>query len=81
MTSIWNGIVSGVNKILNAILFMLPDSPFADLEIPDEVRNIFGYVNYFVPIKAMLIIAGSWLTAIAIYYIYQTILRWAKAIK
>lgn len=81
MTSIWNGIVSGVNKILNAILFMLPDSPFADLEIPDEVRYIFGYVNYFVPIKAMLIIAGSWLTAIAIYYIYQTILRWAKAIK
>ena len=81
MTNVWNSIVSAVNKIINAILFLLPDSPFSDLEIPDEVRNIRGYVNYFVPIKAMLIIAGSWLTAIAIYYLYQTILRWAKAIK
>lgn len=77
----WNDLCNGINTILNGILFILPDSPFMDVEIPSEVRNIFGYVNYFVPIKAMLIIAASWLGAIAIYYLYQTILRWAKAIK
>lgn len=79
--AVWNWIVKGVNKILSAILLILPDSPFANIEIPPEVVKIFGYVNYFVPIRAMLVIAGSWLTAIGIYYLYQTILRWAKAIK
>lgn len=81
MGSVWDWIVKGINKILNAILFILPDSPFADIEIDPSVVKIFGYVNYFVPVKAMLVIAGSWLTAIGIYYLYQTILRWAKAIK
>lgn len=81
MSGIWKWIQNAINKVLNAILFILPDSPFADIEIPPEVKKIFGYVNYFVPVKAMLIIAGSWLTAIGVYYLYQTILRWAKAIK
>ncbi len=77
----WNGIAGIVDDIINAVLFLLPDSPFADVEIPMEVRAILGYVNYFVPVGAMLAIGASWLAAIAIYYIYQTILRWAKTIK
>lgn len=78
---IWNGIADVVNGILSAILFLLPDSPFANVTIPDEVKQILGYVNYFVPIAAMLVIGTGWLAAIGIYYLYQTILRWAKTIK
>lgn len=81
LKSIWNSIVDFVEQIANAIIMLLPDSPFKDLEIPAEVRQIFGYVNYFVPIAAMLSIGTAWLTAIGIYYLYQTILRWSKTIK
>lgn len=81
MTEIWNGFTDIANSILNAILFLLPDSPFADIEIPAEVKKILGYVNYFVPIRAMLIIAGSWISAIGVYYLYQIILRRIKAIR
>lgn len=79
--SIWDKIVDVLNDIVSAIVLLLPDSPFADVEIPDEVVQIMGYVNYFVPVSAMLAIGISWLTAIGVYYLYQTILRWAKTIK
>lgn len=78
---VWNWIVDVVNNIVSAVLFLLPDSPFANIEIPEEVTQILGYVNYFVPIGAMLAIAAAWLSAIVIYYLVQTILRWAKTIK
>lgn len=77
----WNGLIDVTNTILNAILFLLPTSPFADVEIPQEVKNILGYVNYFIPIRAMLVIGGSWLSAIGIYYFHQVMLRKVKAIK
>ncbi|MEI3018457.1 MAG: hypothetical protein V8T38_15505 [Oscillospiraceae bacterium] len=51
------------------------------MEIPAEVKQLFGHVNYFVPVTAMLAIGTTWLTAIGVYYLYQTILRWAKTIK
>ncbi len=81
LKSIWNSITDVVDDIVNAIVFLLPDSPFKDVEIPAEVQQIFGYVNYFVPVGAMLSIGTGWLAAIGIYYLYQTILRWAKTIK
>lgn len=77
----WNGAIDLANSVLNTVLALLPSSPFADIEIPQEVKNILGYVNYFIPIRAMLAIAGSWLSAIGIYYLYQVILRKVHAIK
>lgn len=78
---LWNGLVEIGDTILSGILLLLPNSPFEDIQIPQEVRNIFGYVNYFVPVRAMLAIGSSWLTAIGIYYIYQVVLRRVQAIK
>lgn len=78
---LWNGLMDVTNDILNAILFMLPSSPFANVEIPQEVYQILGYVNYFIPIRAMLAIGSSWLAAIGVYYLLQVGLRYVKAIK
>lgn len=80
-SELWNGLINVGNTVLNTVLFLLPDSPFADIEIPAEVKKILGYVNYFVPIRAMLVIAASWLSAIGVYYLYQVILRKVNAIK
>lgn len=81
LKSIWNSITSVVEDVLSAVLILLPDSPFADFSIDPQVQKILGYVNYFVPITAMLAIGASWLAAIGIYYLVQTILRWTKTIK
>ena len=79
--TIWNKITDIVETILSSVLLLLPDSPFADVEIPQEVQQLLGYVNYFVPVAAMLAIGTAWLGSIGIYYLVQTILRWTKAIK
>lgn len=81
LKSIWNSITDVVEQILSAVLILLPDSPFSTFEIPSEVKEILGYINYFVPIGAMLGIATGWLAAIGVYYLCQTILRWVKTIK
>lgn len=81
MAEIWNGICGIADTIINAVLLLLPDSPFADIELPAEVQEILGYVNYFVPFQAMVNIAIAWTGAIGIFYIYQAILRWANAIR
>lgn len=78
---LWNGLTDLIDEILAAVMLLLPDSPFANVDIPYEVKQILGYVNYFVPVAAMLAIGTGWLVAIGIYYLYQTILRWAKTIK
>lgn len=81
LKSLWNGLTELLDDILAAVLILLPDSPFANVDIPYEVKQLLGYVNYFVPVAAMLAIGTGWLAAIGIYYLYQTILRWAKTIK
>ncbi|MBQ9948400.1 MAG: hypothetical protein IJO91_08430 [Oscillospiraceae bacterium] len=78
---IWNQITDVVDDIINVVALLLPDSPFADVEIPMEVYDLMGYVNYFCPVGALLAIGTAWLGAIAVYYVYQAILRWANAIK
>ena len=77
----WNSITGIIDDIVNAIIVLLPDSPFKNIEIPEELLDVLGYVNYFVPVGAMLGIGTTWLVAIGTYYLYQTILRWAKTIK
>ena len=67
---IWNAITDVLDDIVNAIVLLLTDSPFKDVEIPAEVKQLFGYVNYFVPVTAMLAIGTTWLTAIGVYYLY-----------
>ena len=81
LKNIWNSITDLVDEIVNSVVLLLPDSPFVDIEIPDEVLSLMGYVNYFVPISAMLGIGSAWLIAIGTYYLYQTILRWTQTIK
>lgn len=81
LKNIWNSITDLVDEIVNSVVLLLPDSPFVDIEIPDEVLSLMGYVNYFVPISAMLGIGAAWLIAIGTYYLYQTILRWTQTIK
>lgn len=72
------GMLSGVG---DALLKILPKSPFVYLDMIPEVAATLGYVNYFVPISTCLVIAEGWLTCIGVYYIYSLALRWVKAIR
>jgi hypothetical protein len=81
---IFDQVIGLINKLLGKLadiaMAALPDSPLPDQLLPAEVQNILGYVNWFVPMGTMRNIMLLWLGAVGIYYIYQAILRWAKAI-
>lgn len=69
---------------LMAILSLLPDSPFKILDNLDptgEIVKWLGMVNWFVPVYSFVGILEGWLVCIAVYYVYQVVLRWFRAIE
>lgn len=75
-----NSLMRLLNGILNYVFSFLPKSPFGT--VMDSVGGIpyLGYVVYFVPVGELMTITAGWLTAVGIFYLYQVILRWVKAI-
>lgn len=70
-----------LNNALAIVAQALPDSPFQVLTQIPEVQAVLGYVNWALPIAEMMAIFQTWITAIVIFYVYQIVLRWARAIE
>lgn len=79
--AIFNGLNAFLKKIINTVLFFLPDSPFTKYLTVMENNQLLKNLNWVFPISDFIAIGEAWLTAIAIYYIWQVLLRWAKAIE
>lgn len=79
-------IVVLLNKLIKALGFiadhavkLLPPSPFlafSNIQIPQ-----LSALNWLIPIDFMVTVTSYWLSAILVYYVVQTILRWAKVIE
>lgn len=72
-TSIWDTFADTLSEVL-------PKSPFR--QFLDSFADIpfLGYLNWFVPIKEILIVMVAWLGAVTLYYLYSIIMRWLKVI-
>ncbi len=68
-----------LNDVLNWVLAFLPDSPFKALSM-SPIAPYLPYINYFIDVKYIIDLLVAWVTCIGIYYGYQVILRWTKAI-
>jgi hypothetical protein len=67
--------------ILSSIISLLPDSPFGAFIMALDKFTWLSWLNWFVPISSFVAIGQAWLTAVGIYYIYQVILRYARAVE
>jgi len=81
MESIFNWLTSKLAYVVDFIMMMLPDSPFVALSKDADIQQVLGWLNWIIPVSSMVAILEVWLTAIAIFYVYQLILRWSKAIE
>ena len=70
-----------VSSFGEKLIEILPKSPFYYFDANPEVKQVLRYLNWFIPIDTMLSITEGWLTAIALYYVYQWILRWVNYIE
>lgn len=77
--SLLNFIIGALGKVASFIVLLLPDSPFLlieNIQIP-----FINELNWILPIDFMLTVTAYWLSAILIYYVVQTVLRWVKMIE
>ncbi|MFD5023411.1 hypothetical protein ACFWMP_31440 [Paenibacillus sp. NPDC058367] len=75
---ILDAIITWLEVAARAAILLLPQSPFADLSLakfPETFGNVMGWINYFVPIGAMLGIMTTYLAAVMIWYTVRWILR------
>lgn len=67
-----------------SVITIFPQSPFRPLIAQlqaSRLIDLFGYLNWLLPLGVVSKIFISWLAAIAITLVYQVILRWVKVIK
>lgn len=69
-----------IQKFGQTILSVLPKSPIKEILSSVGKPDWLGYLNWFIPVNAIIIMLVIFLSAISIYYLYQIILRWVKAI-
>lgn len=70
-----------LTEFLDFVLSALPLSPFTDIINELESMPYLGYINWLVPVGDFIKIGTVWTAAITVYYMYQIILRWVKAIE
>ena len=65
------------------VIKLFPTSPFVILEemASSDFYEWLQMLNWFIPIKTFVGILETWLSAVAIYYVYQVVLRWVKVIE
>lgn len=80
----FNGVIDWIgdklNWIMSFITLVLPDSPFTIID-NSPIGDYLGYINYFIPFDFIIDTLTAWTGVILIYYGYQMLMRWAKAIE
>ena len=74
MSELWNSFGDVITNIL-------PMSPFRGFIQSIGQLPYLGWLNWFIPIQDLITIFGAWLGAVAIFYLYQIVLRWVKVIQ
>lgn len=75
-----DSLISLWDQFSESLMEVLPTSPFR--QFLDNFAEIpyLGYLNWFVPVKGILVVMGAWLVAVGLYYLYSIIMRWLKVI-
>ena len=80
MVTVVNGAIELLALLGDAIVFLLPTFSFGNV-LDGLDPQLLRAVNYYVPVTLMLDTAQAWIIAILMWYLYQIVLRWVKAIR
>lgn len=73
-------ITSIFNQFGEALSKVLPLSPFREYINAFGDIPYLGWLNWFVPFRAITKILAAWLAAVALFYLYSIAMRWLKMI-
>ncbi len=80
---VWDALSDALVSFAVGVVELFPASPFVIL---DEMANSEFYewlqmMNWFIPVNSFVAILEAWLSCVAVYYVYQVVLRWVKVIE
>ena len=75
-----NGLYGLVNLLIDGVSAILPTFSVGDWLSGafGQFSGYLGVINYFVPFGLMIDIAFAWISAIAIWYVVQFVLRFVQ---
>lgn len=68
------------NQLYVWLMSFLPNSPFAPWVEQIQSVPFLRYLNWFVPVGQIAVLLSGWLTVIAVFYVYQAIMRYIHLI-
>lgn len=68
------------DRFSDALKSVLPHSPFKDFLADFADIPYLGYLNWFVPVKGILVVMGAWLGVISLFHLYSIVMRWLKVL-
>lgn len=71
---------SNIMNALSWVMQFLPNSPFQAIH-NSEVDSFIAGLNWILPMDKIIVELELWLSCVTIYYAYQIILRWIKAVE
>lgn len=66
-------MIEAVVKLLTGLISILPASPFTSLLKTIDGLSALNFLNWFVPFDIFIVLMESWLTCMAIWYVYKTV--------
>lgn len=75
-----NLLIIALGGVLSLVFSILPPSPFHLID-NSIIGEYLSGLNWIVPVDSILALGSAWLSCIAIYFIYQAVMRWIKLIK
>lgn len=78
--NVWGWITDLLAYALNFVVKALPDSPFTLLD-NSPIKPYLGFMNWALPVNEVIATLEVWLVAVGIFYLYQVLMRWTKAIE
>ena len=72
--------LSVLKAIAVFVLALLPRSPFQSFINAVDSIPYLAQLNWFFPVSECLVVMQAWLTCVAVYYLYQMIMRYANII-
>lgn len=79
-----DSFLDAIYDLAESALSILPDSPIQSSGVilnDGPFSNVLAYINYFVPVGAMLGILTGYLTAVAVWYIVRWLMRLSRYIQ
>lgn len=79
----WEALSSTLITLALKVIELLPESPFVVLDelSRSEFYEWLQFLNWFIPVNTFVSILEGWLVCVAVYYVYQVVLRWIKVIE